>query len=621
MTAAWLLALVACEETIERPAPLDDAEGAFFDSPWPSQARTLESGAPDMAGFPGADTFPLIENYALAMEQELDGFSTNGPVYFRFDGPIDTALLPSAAESLDPQEASVMLVNLDPESPGFGELVPLHTDFQATSTTYQPENLLAFAPIPGAPLRPGTLYTALVTSRIATQSDGFKDALDPDRGSYTDWALLDAWLFEQGLTSEDIAIATRFRTQDPVQEQATLARHIETELGVQSLDQELDYTTNSAFGKGYEGSVTLPIWQHGERPYASEGGAFAFDSDGTPQLYGWERVTMSVTVPSGEEPEGGWPVVIYVHGTGGDWTSCCAGSGGMVPAWRVAQGGMMMIGVSQPLHGDRGTDGTDVELHSFNLFNPDSARANFRQGALDSVYLAHILSGRSHSFQTVHGEVHTDPDHVLYLGHSQGGVTGSMALPYLGDELDGAVLSGAGGFLSLSVLYRKQGDLDLEELVTSLLDFSDGETFDAMHPIAALLQSLADVTDPINYAPYWNQRRAWFTERPVDVLLFQGTMDEYTPPETSDALSAAAGAPFVDSGDIPEAHQVLGIEPVSSPVLRSIPAWGEQSVTSGMASYSGRGHFVIFELSEAASLYKEFLEGAVAGEPEIGSLQ
>jgi hypothetical protein len=36
-----------------------------------------------------------------------------------------------------------------------------------------------------------------------------------------------------------------------------------------------------------------------------------------------------------------------------------------------------------------------------------------------------------------------------------------MALPYIGDLLRGAVLSGAGGGLSLTLVYRQQGGLDI----------------------------------------------------------------------------------------------------------------------------------------------------------------
>jgi hypothetical protein len=596
------------------PQPINEPDGEFFDAPWPSETRVTDRGSPDLTGFPGVEDIPMIEAYAQVIEDELDGTSTNGPVYFRFDGPLDLDLLPSPEESLDVSSATLFLINIDPSSPDFGLPVPVQVDFQEKATTYQPENLLAFGPISGAPLRPATRYAAVVTTDIARADTALQEELLSTHPNYGRWSDLDAALFELGRSSADIAIATTFTTQDPLVEMATIARHLEDRLGAQSLNQSLEEKTSSTFNRVYEGQVYVPLWQHGERPYASVGGAFQFDEQGEPLMASWERVRMSVSVPKDDPPANGWPVIIYVHGTGGDWTSCC--DAGI--SRRAAQRGMMVIGISQPLHGDRGTENTDVELHSFNLFNPSSARANFRQGALDSVYLAHILTGRAHTFETDGGSVTTDPEHVLYMGHSQGGVTGSMALPFMGDELDAAVLSGAGGLLSLSVLYRKQGGLDLEELVTELLGFAADEQFDAMHPIAALLQTLADATDPINYAPYWHQRRTWFSEAPIDVLMYQGTADNYTPVETSDALSAAAGIPLVYGGEPPMAHQVLGMEPIYPPVERTQPAWGEQSVSTGLASYVDGSHFVAFESDEAQDLYRDFLCSAVYDNPTIG---
>lgn len=47
---------------------------------------------------------------------EMDGFSTYAPIIVSFDGPIDpTTVTPD----------TVLLVNIDPNSPGFGQKVPL----------------------------------------------------------------------------------------------------------------------------------------------------------------------------------------------------------------------------------------------------------------------------------------------------------------------------------------------------------------------------------------------------------------------------------------------------------------------------------------------------------------
>jgi pimeloyl-ACP methyl ester carboxylesterase len=279
-----------------------------------------------------------------------------------------------------------------------------------------------------------------------------------------------------------------------------------------------------------------------------------------------------------------------------------------------------MLSVSQPLHGDRKTPLTNEDLHTFNYFNPDSARANFRQGALDIVYLSHVLSARSHTFGLEGVEHSTDPDRVLFMGHSQGGITGAIALPFIGDRIRGAVLSGAGGGLSLSMVYREQGGLDIEGLIRDVLGFASDEELDELHPVAGLVQALSEVTDSANYAPYWFDRRAWYTEAPVPVLMFEGMHDKHTPPITTEALAAAAGVPVVlPEASLSEANQVLKIGTVQAPVVDNVEARGDLPVTAGLAQYPDQDHFAIHHDRAAQRLYRDFLKSLAAGEPEIGA--
>ena len=57
------------------------------------------------------------------------------------------------------------------------------------------------------------------------------------------------------------------------------------------------------------------------------------------------------------------------------------------------------------------------------------------------------------------------------------------------------------------------------------------------------MQALGEVTDPLNYSPYWF-REALGDAEPVHVLLTEGLHDEQTPYQTTEALAAAAGVPF-----------------------------------------------------------------------------
>ena len=68
------------------------------------------------------------------------------------------------------------------------------------------------------------------------------------------------------------------------------------------------------------------------------------------------------------------------------------------------------------------------------------------------------------------------------------------------------------------------------------------------------MQTLVEVTDPVNYAPYWSSVRGpWPGHTPVPVLATSGTEDIMTPYQTSVALAAAARLPAVSD-------QVVGDE-------------------------------------------------------------
>ena len=133
----------------------------------------------------------------------------------------------------------------------------------------------------------------------------------------------------------------------------------------------------SGYYVAYEGRYLTPNFQSGEKPYEVEGGAILFDGDGAPILNELEDIRFAVTVPkSAEMPAAGWPLVLYGHGTGGDYRSFIRASGN-APARILAQRGFAVLSIDQPLHGERGT-GSDSVFLSFNFSNPDSGEGSAR---------------------------------------------------------------------------------------------------------------------------------------------------------------------------------------------------------------------------------------------------
>jgi pimeloyl-ACP methyl ester carboxylesterase len=610
-----ILLLSACSK--ELPQALNDLNGDFFDAPFPNALRTLENGAPDYTGFPNPSETGLIRDY-LEVTEGLNGSSTVAPITFRFDGKIDPNDLPSAKESLQ-ATSSVLLLDIDPTSPHNGELLPIQSHWQRKATSHQASNLLSIAPIYGIPLRPGTEYAAIIGTELAEAAEGFPEALVSAETGSALGRLRDG-LNALGVPADEVAIATTFRTQNPVEELAEYAWWTRNNVPLPALDQELEYVEYDKKYRHFTGTMEVPLWQSGAKPYATKGGGFIRSENGNPKIFTWEDATFSLTIPSeGDMPEDGWPVLVYSHGTGGSYNSCCySGTSSIRPARQLAKRGIATFGISQPLHADRGTPGTDPDLHTFNYLNPESARHNFRQGALDIIYQIAVLASQKHTFTYAEESFALDPDNIVFMGHSQGGLTGALAAPFVGDITEAFVLSGAGGGMSITLTQRKDV-MDIEALIKQLLRFDNDEDLTVLHPVSGLIQVLTDITDPLNYARYWVLEKANFSTAPVPMLLTEGLLDEQTPSMTSEALGAAGGLPILEpAAHVSEAHALLGIGHQALPAVNNAMAWDGDPITVGLAQYAERDHFAVFDSKTAARLVYDFLASAIEGEPTLG---
>jgi hypothetical protein len=572
-----------------------EGEG-FFDRPFPSDTRMLD-GHPDYSGFPYKGEVELLDKY-LQMTPRMDGFGTNSPLFVRFTEAIDPSLLPSPFTSIRP-DSSVMLLDIDPDSPYRGSIVPLSFQWTEEETRYQPANLLAIAPLAGFPLHPATTYALVLRAPVASKTQD--TAVSPE---------LEATWRSLNLDPDTISLATSFTTQDPLKEMGIITDTIHNQLGLPAWEPELALLEELSWYRTYTGYVTVPIWQAGDRPYRETGGAFQFDEHGMPILQGWERVKFALTVPIyAEPPPGGWPLVLYAHGTGGDYLTFTDDEGPV-----VAKRGCAMFGISQPLHADRAPEGTSPELDSFNYLNPDAGRTNFRQGALDLVYLATLLTQTPPEFQYQDEPVLLNTSLLSYFGHSQGGLSGGLAAPFMSEHIRAAGFSGAGGVLSMTIELRKD-PFDIAQLMADLLEFDAGEVVNPMHPVVGLVQSLVEPSDPINMAPYWFAEDLGRGGKPLQIILTEGLLDEYTPSVTTEALAAAAHIPLVSTpATDPIALQIRGFDhALPLPVSANQLGWTGEAVTAGLAQYPEDGHFAIYYNEKAMAFYQEFLATAPYG--------
>jgi pimeloyl-ACP methyl ester carboxylesterase len=274
---------------------------------------------------------------------------------------------------------------------------------------------------------------------------------------------------------------------------------------------------------------------------------------------------------------------------------------------------MAVLGIELPLHGTRATSNTLADAHTFNLLQPKATRSNFRQGALDALYITRALAEAQTTFQTAAGEsISIDPDRIVYMGHSQGALVGALALPWMGESIQAAMLSAGGGQLSITAVERTD-DINFPALIRSWFRFDEDEALTELHPILGIIQSLVDVTDPINYAPYWlHEPMPWVGQRPVPILVSSGILDGLTPYRSSVALAAAARIPvlFPRESAIP-AVWLRGLTDTVGPLQRNTTTWGKP-VTAALAQWPQGGHFVVFDNPEATWMVRDFFSTATS---------
>ena len=617
----WLVGLgcTTAPPVVSSPRPVFNPAGLqFFDTPWPSDRRRDADGTLVLDSFPDPADAQLLDAYVARGEAQR-GFGTNSPVYVQLDGPLDPLNMPLPDEAVSEEGASVYLVDVDPDSAHWGERFPIIWEQNAyVGSAYQPEHLLAVAPMHGYPLRPDTKYALILTTQVVARHEGWAERLEPTHPEH-DADLLRS-LFFLDLHPNDVAIATTFTTLDPLAELTALADFVQRSLPPAALDVEpIEHLEDFRTYTAWRGRYPSPVFTTGEPPYQTQGGAFAFNEAGEPQVVRWDDMRLAVCAPRTEAPEGGWPVVIYQHGTGGDYRGFCDSDRALEVMNRLGAVGLLGLGIDQTLHGSRPGAEIAGDLSHFNLVNPDSGVTNFRQGAIDLIYLARSLAARPHTFRSPDGQsFRTDPSRVLFMGHSQGGLTGALAAPYIGNDVQAMVLSGTGAVLAITVVERKD-PFDFETLVRGLVRLDAEEPFTPLHPISGLIQTLVEPTDPANYAPFWfSQRGAWRGHTPVPILLTSGTADVATPYRTAIALAAAGRVPFVGVPATDAWAVRLRTGPANPlPQYDNAVDFAGTELTAGFHQWWDEGHGVVFQEREASDVVVEFLRTAADGAPTV----
>jgi hypothetical protein len=415
----------------------------------------------------------------------------------------------------------------------------------------RPATLVTLLPYPGHPLEPSTRYAAMVFDGVR-DTTGHRlvpapliDQLDgpaPPGVSGATWLALrqdrdDVIAAIRARTlwhPSELVAFTAFTTQDPTHEMAALATAVSALPTPQGLSRTPDTGPCPAGGTSHTtGRLALPSWQQGTRPFVDAGGGVVLDGNGVAQQQGVQMgadgqgVLLDMAIPCGPAPAAGWPILLWMNGTGGS-----------ARATPIAQLGpnlpYAVLSIAPLYSGDRlavaAAPFNTPDFQFYNYLNPLAARTNQLQQAADMLYLKRVAQNLALAPGEAGGGVtHLDAATVVMAGHSQG--SGSLPLTLAVDPtVQGAFLSAAGGGLYHSIIHRA----DVRALVDAILGTGPGE-LDIFHPYPQLLQTFAEAGDATNYASAIQS----------DLVLYAGLRDGCTSIEVAVQLAEALGIPVV----------------------------------------------------------------------------
>jgi predicted esterase len=623
------------------PGAVSELTGlAWYDQPWPSDLRREDDGTVRVLGLYNPRENVLIEDYLRATKGLFRGFSPAASGYLRFTVPLDPKTLPEAPAATLDASASVQIIDVDPASPERGKRHLLETSWRRDEGVFWLSNTLAVSPALGYPLRPSTRYAIVVTKKVRGEDGGelrpsddleailgLRAASGPAEQARATLAPYVAELVAAGIPTRDVAHATFFTTDDPTAELFTIADEVPNQVPAPTVDdatwvpkeERADYDVYEAiYGP-------TPNYQAGTIPFkrVEDGGSFAFDAAGKPVLQGTFTMRFSLAVPKATAcppPAGGYPVVLYAHGTGGDYRSLVAEGNSVGQS--LAARCVASMGVDQIFHGTRPgapPEGTpnregEIQLTFFNLNNPLAARTNGRQSAIDVVQQTRLFT-ESHvavpaRVSRTGAAIGFDASRIVFYGHSQGGVNGPLYMA-ADSHARGGVLSGTGAMITIALLEKTKPDPSVAAAVRTLLQLfreEDAGELTLFHPVMGLAQMIVDATDPVHYMPRIIARpRPGFAAKSIyqtEGIAADGVGDSYAPPHGIEVASIALGLPRMAPGihTVREAA-FSGLADVT------IPAGGlSGNLADGQASgvlaqftppATSDGHFVIFNVPEA----------------------
>lgn len=500
------------------------APESFFDLPWPSDLRLTVDGRPDLEGFPGAATNGVVSP-VLRVADRRRGYSVNPAAVFRFGGPIAAQSIDVVHDSLD---APVLLLDVDPESSDRGRLFAVIAETRAPDP-FTPENALAVSVAPGVVLAPDRSY-AFVVRRSLRDAGGdllgagtafaqLRAGHEPDGalGAAAAAAYAPLWetLDQIGLDRTEVAGATVLTTGDVVADMSEWMDALAPSLAVTIDGLAIEPEGGDAHERFCElaGTIEMPQLQRGEPPF-NQDGDFDLDPDGLPLVQRTETVPVVITLPLGPMPDGGYPVVVYVHGSGGladqvvDRGPVLEPGGertpGEGPAHVYAAHGIATVAPAMPLNPQRLPGAASREY--LNFLNLGAYPYTFMQGTFELRLLLDAVAGLEIPADAACAGVADGADAIRLSSESVGLHGQSMGAQYanmlgaLDPRVAAVMPTGSGGLWTLVILIAQIEDgLDIGMVIGPLLGTE--EPVSHIHPAMQLVELGLEPAETMIFAP------------------------------------------------------------------------------------------------------------------------
>ena len=480
----------------------------------------------------------------------LDGFSTLGSMSATFSSAVNSASLNNGGVRL----FEVTLSGIGGAVVSINQELALGSDFMVTLSgldTTQSSLIIT----PRKPLKPKTSYLVVLSNKIksmegetalaemdyamtkrteplvdsagksalSTLSDEQAQRLEGIR-QLANAAEIAVTTFASDLERGDIVLSWSFTTQSISDVLASVRAKVQESVAPAS---ELVTAGDSLAGAAslYSGTIELPYYltaPTAEDPTApltkywqGIGGSSLTQLNTSPVESSMQAVPLLVSIPKTEKPVDGWPVVIFQHGITKDRTTMLA------VADTLAAVGFAVVAIDMPLHGvddsaspfymegkERtfnldlinnetsapGPDGiTDSSgTHFINLSSLLTGRDNIRQAVADLFSLTKALGTMDYDGDGAD----FDTDNIRFIGHSLGGIAGSVFLA-LEPSVGAATLSVTGGGIPKLL----DGSASYGPVIAAGLG-ANGLTKGSVEyeGFLSAYQAVLDSTDPINYA-------------------------------------------------------------------------------------------------------------------------